>query len=224
MKRSGVMMLVAVVVMGMVSAASAAVWVDRDPWNVKLIAGGQPSYLENDFNITTLDGNFAGDVAGFTPGADIVTRATVTIRAKDDAKWDSEEEMKVKLDDVTIGSHIEVDLPFTNFTYPVSAYLIGDINADGILTYKVKATEGDFILVYAQLVAEGVEGSGGAVPEPATLIVWSLLGAGSWLGLRVWRRRGGESVEEIGAAAVRRPWPSENRQAIHDIISRGISR
>ncbi|MBU4273477.1 MAG: hypothetical protein KKA28_16580 [Planctomycetes bacterium] len=25
--------------------------------------------------------------------------------------------------------------------------------------------------------------------EPATVIVWSLLGAASWLGMRVWRRR-----------------------------------
>jgi hypothetical protein len=28
-----------------------------------------------------------------------------------------------------------------------------------------------------------------ATPEPATIVVWSLLGVGSWLGTRVWRRR-----------------------------------
>jgi hypothetical protein len=53
-------------------------------------------------------------------------------------------------------------------------------------------------------------------PEPATIIVWSLLGAGSWLGVRVWRRRG----QPVG----RQPWSDENRQAIHEIIARGEHR
>ena len=51
-----------------------------------------------------------------------------------------------------------------------------------------------------------------AVPEPATLIVWSLLGAASWLGMGVWRR---------GQHVGRRSWSEANRAAIHDIISRG---
>jgi hypothetical protein len=57
-----------------------------------------------------------------------------------------------------------------------------------------------------------VPSSSGAVPEPATMIVWSLLGAASWLGMRVWR--GGQRIS-------RRSWSSENRQAIHEIIARG---
>ena len=48
-----------------------------------------------------------------------------------------------------------------------------------------------------------------AVPEPATLLVWSLLGATSWLGMRVWR--GGQRIS-------RRSWSPENRQAILEII------
>ena len=51
-----------------------------------------------------------------------------------------------------------------------------------------------------------------AVPEPATVLVWALLGAASWLGMGVWRRG-----HNIG----RRAWPEENRTAIHDIIARG---
>ena len=47
-----------------------------------------------------------------------------------------------------------------------------------------------------------------------TIIVWSLLGVGSWLGMRVVRRRRGGPV-------ARQPWSPENRQAIHDIIARG---
>jgi hypothetical protein len=52
------------------------------------------------------------------------------------------------------------------------------------------------------------------IPEPATIIIWSLLGAGSWLGMRVWRRRG-----PVG----RQPWSPANRQAIHEIIARGAN-
>ncbi len=51
------------------------------------------------------------------------------------------------------------------------------------------------------------------VPEPATIVIWSLLGAGSWLGMRVWRRR--------TASAGRPRWSDENRQAIRAIIARG---
>jgi hypothetical protein len=51
---------------------------------------------------------------------------------------------------------------------------------------------------------------GEVVPEPATLVVWSLLGAGSWLGMRVWRRR--------NRPAGRQPWSPENRSAILSII------
>ena len=53
----------------------------------------------------------------------------------------------------------------------------------------------------------------GAVAEPATIIIWSLLGGGSWLGMRVWRR--------VKGAGRRQPWSPENRQAIQDIIARG---
>jgi hypothetical protein len=48
------------------------------------------------------------------------------------------------------------------------------------------------------------------IPEPATFLVWSLLGMASWLGMRVWRRR-----IPVG----RQPWSNENRAAIHDIIN-----
>jgi hypothetical protein len=59
-----------------------------------------------------------------------------------------------------------------------------------------------------------------AVPEPATIIIWSLLGAGSWLGMRVWRRRDPRFGDEL-AGPVRQPWSPEARQAIHEIIARG---
>jgi hypothetical protein len=58
------------------------------------------------------------------------------------------------------------------------------------------------------------------VPEPATLIVWSLLGAGSWLGVRVWRRRGAGLAAPIACQS----WLPENRQAIRELIARGTPR
>jgi len=44
--------------------------------------------------------------------------------------------------------------------------------------------------VQNQMVFTMVSPAGeGAVPEPSTMIVWSLLGVASWLGTMVWRRR-----------------------------------
>jgi hypothetical protein len=60
-------------------------------------------------------------------------------------------------------------------------------------------------------LGSGFEAAITPVPEPATLLVWSLLGAMSWLGMRVWR--GGQRIS-------RRSWSPENRQAILEIIDR----
>jgi hypothetical protein len=49
------------------------------------------------------------------------------------------------------------------------------------------------------------------VPEPATIIIWSLLGAATWLGMRVARR---------GRPVGRRAWSPEERQAILKIVAR----
>jgi hypothetical protein len=60
------------------------------------------------------------------------------------------------------------------------------------------------------------------VPEPGTMIIWSLLGAGSWLGMRVWRRRGpGLGEDAASRVSAQRTWSPEARQAIHEIIARG---
>ena len=40
-------------------------------------------------------------------------------------------------------------------------------------------------------IGGNITGLSDVVPEPATIIIWSLLGLGSWLGLGVWRRRRG---------------------------------
>ncbi len=48
-------------------------------------------------------------------------------------------------------------------------------------------------------------------PEPATLLIWSLLGATSWLGVRVVRR---------GRRVGRQPWSNENHTAILESIAK----
>jgi hypothetical protein len=54
---------------------------------------------------------------------------------------------------------------------------------------------------------------GQPVPEPSTLAIFSLLGAGGWLGMKLRRRRS----QPVG----RQPWSPEARQAIHEIIGMG---
>jgi hypothetical protein len=50
-----------------------------------------------------------------------------------------------------------------------------------------------------------------AIPEPAMVIIWSLLGATGWLGMRIARR---------GRRVGRQPWSNENRAAILEIIAK----
>lgn len=58
-------------------------------------------------------------------------------------------------------------------------------------------------------------------PEPSTLLIWSLL-ALSGTGLSVWRRRRADRWIDGGVA--RAVWPDANRQAIRQIIARGMRR
>jgi hypothetical protein len=94
-------------------------------------------------------------------------------------------------------------LPFSAFH--LSAGELADVDS---LYFDLICTAGDepVTAVLSDVSTSAV------VPEPAAVIVWSLLGAGSWLGLRVWRR-----PRSVG----RRPWSPETRSAIHAIIARG---
>jgi hypothetical protein len=98
-----------------------------------------------------------------------------------------------------------------NFTATFVAGTSGPLAINDLVT---EASGNDFALDDISLTA---------VPEPATLVIWSLLGAGSWLGMRVWRRRGPGLGDEMSGPApmVRGPWSPEARQAIHQIIARG---
>ncbi len=81
--------------------------------------------------------------------------------------------------------------------------------------YTPSGTSNGTIGEYDMIIADAGNTSGinpfvGSTPEPATMIVWSLLGAASWLGMRVWRR----------GRPTGRQWSEQNRQAILDIVSR----
>ena len=59
------------------------------------------------------------------------------------------------------------------------------------------------------------------VPEPASFVIWSLIAGWSWLGMRVWRRRGAGLVVDREA---RQPWSPEDRRAIRALVARRGSR
>ena len=57
-----------------------------------------------------------------------------------------------------------------------------------------------------------------AIPEPGSLILWSLLGLGSLVGLPALRRRENSLG---GAPAGRHPWSDDSRNAIRQVVQRG---
>lgn len=66
-----------------------------------------------------------------------------------------------------------------------------------------------------------------SLPEPATLIIWTLLGG--LFGLQWWRGRSRQLDLGVVAplpdnAAGRRPWTDQNRRAIHQIFEQGRRR
>jgi hypothetical protein len=72
-------------------------------------------------------------------------------------------------------------------------------------------------LEYNNLWIKGVINT---IPEPASILIWSLFGLGTMFGLRVWRRRG----IAVPATPTRQPWSDESRMAIHQMIERGYRR
>jgi hypothetical protein len=101
----------------------------------------------------------------------------------------------------------------SNFTLEEARYT--SVSGLSIPNYTVTGISGYFGPNF-EIPAETGDGN---VPEPATLIVWSMLGlsgAGAW----VWRRRNG--ADSLGAG--RAPWSEQSRTAILQIIDRGASR
>jgi hypothetical protein len=104
-----------------------------------------------------------------------------------------------------------------NYTLIVGAY--NTIFTPRIEDVYTLCEPGDYIL---QCAFECPEPVGDVVPEPATLIIWSLLGlafSGAG-GMSVWRQRRQDAFGVAGGQP-RTPWSEENRQAILRVIDRG---
>lgn len=70
---------------------------------------------------------------------------------------------------------------------------------------------GDFVMQTLNAFTQGPVHA----PEPASVAIWSLLAAGSWLGVRIWRR---------GKPVPRQPWDPEARQAIRARLAQHLGR
>ena len=68
----------------------------------------------------------------------------------------------------------------------------------------------DLVVEVVNAYPDGLE-QGPVIPEPASVVIWGVLGAGAAAGLAVRRRR----------IAVRTPWSEENRQAVFEVIGQG---
>jgi hypothetical protein len=169
--------VVAVVVMlGAVSTASASIhtWFDFDAIGGKLVSVSDPaSPVIGVFNITETNNDGDGDSVGFRPGVDLALLARVEIKARDDGDRPLEA-MSLELDGLWVGSSFSMSFAWPSILNPIGELLlVGDINTDGIVNYEIQAACGDFYVDSAKLCVEGLRCD---VPEPATIVIWSLLG------------------------------------------------
>jgi len=104
----------------------------------------------------------------------------------------------------------------TNMGWVVNTYDFVAVSTTTLLSFENKTT-GNYNPYYgAALDSVSVD----PIPEPVSLIIWSLFGLGTMFGLRVWRRRG----IAVPATPTRQPWSDESRMAIHQMIERGYRR
>jgi hypothetical protein len=94
--------------------------------------------------------------------------------------WGIDDQGELKLNGNLISSSLG------NYTVTVPFYVPagGSLFLAGPNTLTITMTSSDNVWEAVRL-----EGALTNVPEPATMIVWSLLGAASWLGVGVWRKR-----------------------------------
>jgi hypothetical protein len=117
-----------------------------------------------------------------------------------------------------VGTSLEMTLAGGGSAYGTAAQDLYGLAHDALTTGSGVAQAGaEANSVYVLSPADGgvngtqVQSMLYAIPEPATIVVWSLLGAGTWLGMRVSRR---------GRRVGRQPWSNENRTAILEIVGR----
>lgn len=128
--------------------SKATMFTDLDTINQQLTAATSLNSYSGEFNIVE---------KGFVPGYHIVSAAGITFSLTDNTGVP-----------VTKGFTIDLDGKLSDSQYTsflvlgdtqVSIDLLASLNADGILSYSVTATSGDFLLESAKLCAEASEPS-----------------------------------------------------------------
>ena len=199
MKKYGILLLAAIVVCGTASRAQASIEVVGSPeeggsWYQRFHAVGTfGSFDEITAKITSAGTTWASPALSFSLLLCGITCLPACLRLG--GRGDSVDDLDFKLH---LSGGLANSIPFQ---FDLEMLHHGDLNE----VFKI-AWSG---------------GGGGqwdirkcAVPEPATMIVWSLLGLGVMFGMRVWGRSG-----SVG----RQPWSPEARQAIHEIIARATA-
>lgn len=143
------------------------------------------------------------DAGGFLVGVDELTSPgtgaylDLWVRDDGDDPGHQAEKFRLNVDDFASGNQ---NATITFFQAQATASIRADIQADGKLQFTVTRQNGDFYLDYSALAVtanrpDPPEEPTSTTPEPASLVIWSVLGAGSWLGMRGRRRRrGGEQT------------------------------
>ena len=106
-------------------------------------------------------------------------------------------------------------LPFDTFS--VAWNPKDGVLANGVFTV-VRLSDDD--AWEANLDALVAEGDRGVVPEPTSLAIWSLIGAGCWFGQRMCRSKNGFVGGSFSGTLPRQRWTNENRTAICAIVER----
>jgi hypothetical protein len=165
---------VAVLVAGL-GSARALTFQDLHTIN-QALNGGHPSHAGT-FNITT---------DGFNPALHVLTSATATFVFT--ATGASEKTVNILLAEQAFASQSFTGN--TTISDGVSASILANLQADGLLAYTVNRQDGNFTLVSAQLIANGDRiGNGNGLPSvPDGGATVGLLGL-ALLGLAGLRRR-----------------------------------
>lgn len=151
-------------------------------WTLDITAAG----IEGDnFTIAGYpagNGNWV-DAGGFVPGTHTVLSAYVSVWVKDDEDDAPAEMFRLNIEDFASGNQ-SATLNF--FQVTATAQIIASINTDGTLSLEMLRQVGDFVLEYSALEVTAERVDEHVVPEPASVVIWSLLGG---LGVAVGRRR-----------------------------------
>ncbi len=170
----------AVLAAGSSAYAISMTWTDVNTYqNLLLSSDGVPRTTKTDFWDITSD--------GFVPGTDIATAAEATFTLTDNDP--NAETVRIRVP-YNVGYLVANGAFESTFTFGLSSItVLADINADGILYYRVRAMSGDFYFNSASLTVNGERPSPNdptGVPDGGASV--ALLGMGL-LGLGTLKRK-----------------------------------